>query len=714
MEVRRTLPQLAVNQLVRLRGIEGAPLERIVWTGRQSLHTFLMKLDGKEWARAELTSSVRERLMPEYIGDDALEFVSEDPHAVRCHSELSASAKERWAWIRDIVENDALFKLLSPAERGRAIRDQAEALGITRQTITFQVRRWLARGMTVNALEGDKYKCGRGGERRNPRMKVGRKRRVSPGTGTQVNDSNRGILAAGSAHYLSKKKHSFEDSVRWMNRTLCAEIPAVDRFTVDQLKHYVYTNFGYEKRKRKKIGSKKFELNFRMFSGKASSYGPGAEYQIDATIVDVYLVSEYDRTKIVGRPTFYGITDTFSRMIVGVYVGYERPSMYGAALAMENVVTPKVTLCKEYGIDITEDMWPAHHLCHRLLADRGAEFISIDAWERAITRFNITMDNTVAYRPDWKPFVESTFHLLTAAWSPFVPGHVEEDYEERGGNDYRLDATLTLREFMRVLLHTIIEFNNRPMKRRDIPTEMVVDGLAPSPVEYWNFGVENYSGVLRTVSREEMRVCIYPRKEVTVTREGIRFGERFYETDRTLEEGWFAQASEKTKKLTCAYDPADPTRLYAIYDDRKYERGRVRANSPTHEDGLSLAELNCKVAETTRNLNNARAAAESLSRKAHDAIEETIKESKRLRKEAMDAVGLKKLQTDGIRDANSEARADERDVKLMASGERPIGHSDVSYADAELEEVEQDSEIELSFDKVLEIRQRRRGIQIEK
>jgi hypothetical protein len=49
----------------------------------------------------------------------------------------------------------------------------------------------------------------------------------------------------------------------------------------------------------------------------ASVLGPGSRYEIDATIADIYLVDDEDRSKIIGRPTIYIVIDVFSRMISG-------------------------------------------------------------------------------------------------------------------------------------------------------------------------------------------------------------------------------------------------------------------------------------------------------------------------------------------------------------------------------------------------------------
>ncbi len=72
--------------------------------------------------------------------------------------------------------------------------------------------------------------------------------------------------------------------------------------------------------------------------------GPGAKYQIDATVGDIYLVSQFDRSDIIGRPVMYFVMDSYSRMVTGMYVGLEGPSWAGAMMAIENAASDKVAL----------------------------------------------------------------------------------------------------------------------------------------------------------------------------------------------------------------------------------------------------------------------------------------------------------------------------------------------------------------------------------
>ena len=99
--------------------------------------------------------------------------------------------------------------------------------------------------------------------------------------------------------------------------------------------------------------------------------GPGAKYQIDATVGDIYLVSQFDRSDIIGRPVMYFVMDSYSRMVTGMYVGLEGPSWAGAMMAIENAASDKVAYCSSYGVTITEDEWPCHPYPTAILGDRG-------------------------------------------------------------------------------------------------------------------------------------------------------------------------------------------------------------------------------------------------------------------------------------------------------------------------------------------------------
>jgi hypothetical protein len=85
---------------------------------------------------------------------------------------------------------------------------------------------------------------------------------------------------------------------------------------------------------------------------------PGAAYQIDATIADIYLVKENDRNAIVGRPVMYFVMDAYTRMVAGMHVTYRYPSWEDAVIALDNTMTDKEEYCRQYGSGLSQGEWP--------------------------------------------------------------------------------------------------------------------------------------------------------------------------------------------------------------------------------------------------------------------------------------------------------------------------------------------------------------------
>jgi hypothetical protein len=73
-------------------------------------------------------------------------------------------------------------------------------------------------------------------------------------------------------------------------------------------------------------------------------------------------------------------------------------------MAIANAASDKVTFCREYGIEITEEDWPVHHLPEAILADRG-ELEGKNA-ENLVNGLHVKIMNTPPYRCDWKGIIE--------------------------------------------------------------------------------------------------------------------------------------------------------------------------------------------------------------------------------------------------------------------------------------------------------------------
>ena len=226
---------------------------------------------------------------------------------------------------------------------------------------------------------------------------------------------------------------------------------------------YFYSN-GYHKKPEKVIareGLSHYQRNCRPAFGDAATWRsqPGA-YQMDATEADIYLVSRFDRTSVIGRPYIYMAVDTATQIIAGVYVGLEAGEL-AVLKTLENAAMDKVQFCQQYGIEITPGQWPNTGMPIEIITDKGKDFCSLRVQELC-SKYGIEMQSLPPFRPDQKSAVEKSFDLLQARYKPLLRGKgvVEDDAQERWSTDYRAQAVLNLKEFTAIVIHCIIYCNS--------------------------------------------------------------------------------------------------------------------------------------------------------------------------------------------------------------------------------------------------------------
>lgn len=260
--------------------------------------------------------------------------------------------------------------------------------------------------------------------------------------------------------YQKTLEKFFNQGYKLSNGILVPDLPAASELpSFDQFKYWYEKDYDINKKLISREGQTKYNLVHRAVLGNSTqmAFGPGALFQIDCTIADLYLVSKINRNWIIGRPTLYLVIDVFSRLIVGFAVTLESPSWLGAMLALENTITDKVEFCRNYGIEITEYEWPSHHLPAEIIADRG-EFKSHKA-NNLSDSLGIEINNTPPYRADFKGIIERSFRYFNDEIIHWLPGSVKH-LPSRGERDYRLDGVLTTDAFRKLMILFILDHNN--------------------------------------------------------------------------------------------------------------------------------------------------------------------------------------------------------------------------------------------------------------
>ncbi|MDR1672738.1 MAG: transposase family protein [Bacteroidales bacterium] len=590
-----------------------------------------------------------------------------------------------WSIMQSVVETEP--DIYESSARAAILRRTATESGIDRAYLYKLLDRYWRSGKTKNAFIPAYSNCGAKGKQRRTYKK--RKGVLSAGDsiGKTLTDNDRKNFATAiNRYYLNRNKLSFkaiyekllqdfyaiksEDDTGKLKLLAPSEVPSFRQF-----QYWYGKNRDIVNETKKREGESNFELNNRSVLGKADYglMGPGAQYQIDATVGDVYLVSQFDRSNLIGRPVIYFVVDAFSRMVTGMSVGLEGPSWTGAMMSIANMAMDKVAYCKEYGVEITKNEWPCHHVPAALLGDRG-EMESKNA-DNLVNILGIRIVNAPPYRADLKGIVEQHFRTINTNSVALLPGSVKPDMSKRGGRDYRLDAALDIRQFTQIIIKCVLCYNNHHyMDYFEKNETMTADNVEPIPIRLWDWGIRYCSGNLRSFPEETVRFAVMPTAKATVTAKGIRFKNIFYSSDRAVNELWFEKArSGKTQSITVSYDPRDMTNIYMWnQDDKEYDICSLldwnRKNAGKCLDEIifeqkkeKITAQRLKISETEAKI-NLNADIDSIVSEAKDMAKGTLPKSKKERvsqikenrKKERDAMRSKpKSDVDSIEDASN-------------------------------------------------------------
>ncbi|MBZ9536524.1 transposase [Cytobacillus oceanisediminis] len=568
-----------VNNLISYTSSENEKvIERVLWLNKAHNYGYFFNVYSTALPYEKSISEVEEG-----FNNGSIVLVEKDPFS-RLINENNISEKHlslrdnAWEIIKDIVKLEPF--VYHSEERRKLILKRCEAHNIHESTVIRYLKKYWQRGKTKNALLPDYYLCGgKGKEKKASEVKRGRPRKHGQITGEGINiDENikRIFRSAINKHYLSSAEKSLALTYELMLKEHFSldskvkgnvEIPVIKTYgelpTLNQFRYWFEKQRDIKKEISQRKGRKKYEQNHRAIIGESTTeaLGPGAIYQIDATVGDLYLLSRFNREWIIGRPVIYSVMDVYSRMIVGLYIGLEGPSWAGAMMALANAASDKVNFCRDFGIEIEKHEWPVEHLPESILADRGElEGSKVDP---LINNFGIRILNTPSYRADLKGIIEQHFRVTNSRTKAFLPGAVKP-IKERGDRDYRLEAQLDIYQFTQVIIKCVLYHNNHHYLTNYQREEMMVeDGIESIPIRLWEWGINNKSGKLRHASEDIVKLNLMPTGKATVTAKGIAFKGLLYGSKQSLKDRWFEQARNRgTWKIDISYDPRNMDYIY--------------------------------------------------------------------------------------------------------------------------------------------------------
>jgi hypothetical protein len=647
-----------------LRDMDSGTESRVLWVSAQDDTVYLFDLSTNA-----LPYAVSLRQLEQRLSDGTAEQAEDLYLCMTPEDALPEKAKalrdDVWAFMHEIiVQEPAIY---NRNQRGAILKQAAEQTGKGQNVLYKWLKRYWQRGKTKNAFLPDFHnRGGAKGQGRSPSDKCIGRRPLNSDQGTKNIDAAICEIfeQAVKRFYHTRKEHTFKAAYELMVKEFFTKpvqqpdgstrlelLPAGEIPTLRQFRYWYSKHYGDKERIVSRKGQSRYDLNYRPILGKSDSNitGPGAQYQIDATVGDIYLVSQFNRANIIDRPVIYFIIDTFSRMVAGMYVGLEGPSWTGAMMALANAATDKVSFCQSYGVEISESQWPCRHIPDSILADRGE--MESKSVETLINALNIRVDNAPAYRADMKGIVEQFFRTINTKTTVFLPGHVKPDMMQRGGKDYRLDAKLDIRQFTKIMIQCALNHNNEHyLEGYERSEAMIADDVEPIPVKLWEWGIAHCSGLLRSVPEDAIKLCLLPADTALVTAKGIRFKGLYYLSERAVAEQWFERARARgSYRVDISYDPRDMGHIYVRNIDSALCEPCFLADWEAKWNGKSFDEV-------AYQQSNERAMRQSHANRELQAsvdlgaeIDKIVAEAEQMSKQAVIPVS-KKARTAGIRD----------------------------------------------------------------
>jgi transposase InsO family protein len=464
---------------------------------------------------------------------------------------------KRYNLIKELVMNHTLLFDLATQKRIKFLSEYAQSLGVDALVIYRNLNLYWKFGLDKNALlPAYKRSGGRGKNRVSGKVKRGKPVvsktgafKLSEGINVTEQDKEK-ILKGLKRFYLSESDVTLKKAY---DETLCeyyaveAERAEIER---DYAKVPSYWQFLYWKEQllthheviKKRTTENDYLRNKRGVLGSATENTPvpGSCFEIDATVADVHVVSAFNRSHAIGRPTLYVVIDKASRMIVGLHVSMEYASWTAARQALVNSFLPKAAYCARYGIELSDADWPCSHIPQQLTCDRG-EMICSKPEELVVPLMQLNI--APPYRPDWKGIVERRFDILNEELLHQLIGTTRGKQIVRADQDPRQRAMYTLDEITAMLIDEVLLHNGSIFDELAISSRLLIENdLAPTPLNFWNIHIAKHRHALKKADEVEVRAKLLPATEVSMTRNGILFEEMYYSCERIEKEAWASQA----------------------------------------------------------------------------------------------------------------------------------------------------------------------------
>ena len=314
-----------------------------------------------------------------------------------------------------------------------------------------------------------------------------------------------------------------------------------------------------------KFGKDAAKQHFESRPGYKETNSPLEWVQMDHTECDILLVDESDPKIIIGRPWISYAICIHTRVILGFYISFLRPSAVTVAMLLEFCVLPKDEILTRWGLPL--HLWPMSGLPIVIHTDNAKEFIS-DVVALNAEDFDIDAQQRDIPEKHQGGHIESLIGKQMLHTIHQLPGSTGSNVVQRKSRNSEKTARLTLPKLRRALVWNIHSYHQTKHSE-----------LGRLPAEAWDeyFIKHPNHRVLAEERRETFKYVFYPEKlQKLVQPEGIELFRRFY-FSKDIED-------HTRERFDVKYDPYDISYIMVKIRDAWVRVPCVRNNFKRSDD----------------------------------------------------------------------------------------------------------------------------------
>jgi len=294
---------------------------------------------------------------------------------------------------------------------------------------------------------------------------------------------------------------------------------------------------------------------------------PLQRVEIDHTKLDLFVVDPETRLPL-GRPTITVAIDKYSRMIVGVHVGFDPAGYLSVMLCLLNAIRRKGYVKMDYP-DV-ENEWDTYGIPEVLVVDNGSEFHSQDL-ENACLQIGTVITYCPVKHPWFKGSCERYFGRVNRELLHNQPGTTFSNFIDREDYDPKKNAVIGFDAFMEMLHIWLIDDYSREIH----------GGLEDIPADVWKEGVDKYPPRLPRRG-QDLKIVLGKIERRTVGNRGIRLFNLVYNDERLAA----LRLELKGKKADLKFNPDDLSVIH-VYNPKDDSYMSIKAEDQEYTKGLS-------------------------------------------------------------------------------------------------------------------------------